>query len=67
MDITTDAGIAYNYFVVGVGRTANGDFVMNDPATRRGDGYATLENNVIGTTTRNDGYRIVQLDWYDPV
>jgi hypothetical protein len=41
---------------------------MNDPATRLGDGYASAgDENIIQKTQRKSGYRIVQLDWYDPV
>ena len=66
VDYGSDTNLEYNHFVVGVGRTANGEFIMNDPATRRGDGYETLDDNVIETTSRKNGYSIVQLDWYDP-
>ena len=66
VDYGVDPGLAYNHFVVGVGKTDDGKFVMNDPATRQGDGYANLtDDNIIQKTTRKKGYRIVQLDWYD--
>ena len=66
VDYGLDRDLTYNHFVVGVGRTASGEFIINDPATRRGDGYETLDDNVIETTSRKNGYTIVQLDWYDP-
>jgi len=66
VDYGIDAGLTYNHFVLAVGRTAGGDIVMNDPATRFGDGYAAPgPDNVIQTTSRKGGYEIVQLDWYD--
>ena len=41
---------------------------MNDPATREGDGYANhCDDNIIQRTSRKNGYRIVQRDWYGPV
>ena len=67
VDYGSDGNLRYNHFVLGVGRTENGQFIMNDPATRRGDGYESLVDNVIETTSRKQGYTIVQLDWYDPV
>ncbi len=68
VDYGVDPDIRYNHFVVGVGMTDKGDFVMNDPATRRGDGYADFgDDNIIQKTRRKAGYRIVQLDWYDPL
>ncbi|MEJ2365153.1 MAG: peptidoglycan-binding protein [Deltaproteobacteria bacterium] len=66
VDYGVDPGLAYNHFVVGVGKTDDGNFVMNDPATRQGDGYANFtDDNIIQKTSRKNGYRIVQLDWYD--
>ena len=68
VDYGTDPDITYNHFVVCVGVTAQNEFVMNDPATREGDGYANLcDDNIIQRTHRKSGYRIVQLDWYGPV
>jgi hypothetical protein len=67
VDYGVDPDIRYNHFVVCVGMTHQGDFVMNDPATRVGDGYAVSgDDNIIQRTNRKNGYRIVQLDWYDP-
>lgn len=66
VDYGVDMDLTYNHFVVAVGTTAEGHVVMTDPATARGDGYASLDDNVIQTTTRKRGYRIVQLDWFDP-
>ena len=34
VDYKVDSDIRYNHFVVCVGMTAQGEFVMNDPATR---------------------------------
>ena len=42
-----------------------GDTVMNDPATRLGDGYVSLESYIVQKTARKPGYTIVQLDWND--
>jgi len=66
VDYETDGDLTYNHFVVCVGRTEDGDFVMNDPATSQGDGYTNmLDENIIQRTMRQNGYRIVQLDYYD--
>ena len=68
VDYGSDPGIIYNHFVVCVGVTDQNAIIMNDPATRVGDGYANLcDDNIIQKTTRKNGYRIVKLDWYDPV
>ncbi len=68
VDYDFDAGIRYNHFVVCVGMTDQNEFVMNDPATRQGDGYDNLcDENIIEKTTRKNGYQVVQLDWYDKV
>ena len=68
VDYDVDSDIRYNHFVVCIGVTDQNEFVMNDPATRLGDGYANLcDDNIIQRTTRKNGYNIVQLDWYDPV
>ena len=41
---------------------------MNDPSTHHGDGYRSSgDDNLIEKTGRKNGYRIVQLDYYDPV
>ena len=51
-----------------MGVTEDGDIVMNDPATRHGDGYEDSgPANIIQKTSRKQGYSIVQLDYYDPV
>lgn len=66
VDYGADHDIRYNHFVLAVGETDDGNFVMNDPATRLGDGYASLtDDNIIQKTSRNNGYRIVKLDWYE--
>ena len=63
----SDANERYNHFVLAVGRTADGEIIMNDPATRRGDGYADpTADNIIERTTRQGGYNIVRLDYYQP-
>jgi GH24 family phage-related lysozyme (muramidase) len=68
VDYGIDRGIVYNHFVVAVGVTEDGDIVMNDPATRHGDGYEYPgPANIIQKTSRKQGYRIVQLDYYDPL
>jgi hypothetical protein len=68
VDYGADPDFTYNHFVVCVGETEDGDFVMNDPATGRGDGYEnTTDENIIQGTSRKSGYSIVQLDYYDPV
>ena len=67
VDYGTDVNLIYNHFVVCVGKTEDGALVMNDPATSQGDGYAnTVDANIIQRTDRKNGYRIVQLDYYDP-
>jgi len=67
VDYGVDSDITYNHFVVCVGVTGDGHLIMNDPATSRGDGYANPSNeNVIEQTTRKQGYKIVQIDYYDP-
>lgn len=68
VDYATDQNLTYNHFVVCIGKTAKGGFLMHDPATHRGDGYANPgDENIIQRTRRKDGYAIVQLDFYDPV
>ena len=67
IDYGFDGDLQYNHFVVCVGKTPTGDFIMNDPSTRRGDGYVSTDaDNIIQQTTRKGGYTIVQLDYYDP-
>jgi hypothetical protein len=66
VDYGVDEDITYNHFVVCVGLTGDGKLIMNDPATRLGDGYANPGNdNVIELTSRKQGYKIVQIDYYD--
>ena len=66
VDYGVDSDLKYNHFVVCVGKTHDDNFIMNDPATRQGDGYVNLtDDNIIQKTSRKNGYRIVQLDWYD--
>ena len=65
VDYGTDANLTYNHFVVGVGKKANGHIIMNDPATMHGNGYQKPLENTLQTTTRKEGYTLVQLDWYD--
>jgi len=67
VDYGIDGDLTYNHFVVCVGVTEEGDIIMNDPATRSGDGYQNpADDNIIQQTSRKSGYRIVQLDFYDP-
>jgi len=54
----------HRHFVVCVGKTPDGEFIMNDPGTSEGDGYKTLENNIIEETKRHDGYTILRLLYY---
>jgi len=66
VDYEVDPDLRYNHFVVGVGMMDEGGFIMNDPATSKGDGYGNRsDENIIQKTKRKGGYRIVQLDWYD--
>ncbi len=68
VDYETDPGLKYNHFVVCVGKTTDGDFIMNDPATSAGNGYKYVsDDNIIQKTSRKSGYNIVQLDQYDRV
>jgi GH24 family phage-related lysozyme (muramidase) len=67
VDYGFDLDIRYNHFVCAVGMTEQGDIIMNDPATRKGDGYENPgPENIIQQTTRKQGYKIVALDFYDP-
>lgn len=68
VDYGSDANLTYNHFVLGVGLTRESQIIMNDPATRRGDGYDDPSNdNILQRTGRKQGYAPVQLDWYEPV
>jgi lysozyme len=67
VDYAIDADLTYNHFVVCVGLTDSGQIVMNDPATRLGDGYASPHDNILETTSRKGGYKLVQIEYYDPV
>ncbi|WP_198264497.1 glycoside hydrolase family protein [sulfur-oxidizing endosymbiont of Gigantopelta aegis] len=68
VDYGTDADLTYNHFVVCVGIATDGDIIMNDPATHRGNGYVDSGNeNIIQKTTRKNSYTIVGLDYYEPV
>jgi len=67
VDYGIDADLTYNHFVVCVGITADGQIIMNDPATSRGDGYSRPDDNILETTSHKSGYRLVKLDYYDPV
>jgi len=67
VDYDIDGDLKYNHFVVCVGNTPAGEFIMNDPSTLRGDGYVSADDdNIIQRTKRKGGYTIVQLDYYDP-
>lgn len=65
VDYNIDGDLAYNHFVVAVGQGPAGEIIMNDPATRYGDGYQRTQQNILQQTDRKGGYRIVQADWYD--
>ena len=68
VDYGVDGDLTYNHFVVCVGATAEGDLIMNDPASRLGDGYEyPFQENLIERTSRKQGYRIVRIDGYDRV
>ena len=68
VDYADDANATYNHFVVIVGRHKDGHYIMNDPATSKGNGAADPSDaNLIEKTTRHTGYVLVQLDIFDPV
>ncbi len=67
VDYGIDSDLTYNHFVVCVGLTADGHILMNDPATRMGDGYDHPDLNILEKTDRKRGYQLVQLDYYDPM
>ena len=68
VDYADDAGEGYNHFVVIVGKHKDGHWIMNDPATRNGDGTADpSDDNLVEKTSRHSGYKLVQLDIFDPV
>jgi hypothetical protein len=67
VDYGDDTDGAGNHFVVVVGRTAEGEFVMNDPATSSGNGALDpSDDNLVGKTTRRGGYTIVKLHLISP-
>lgn len=66
VDYGIDTDLTYNHFVVCVGITADGKILMNDPATRHGDGYYHQDDNILEAVTRKGGYRLVKIDYYDP-
>lgn len=60
-------GTSTDHFVVVVGLTEDGKFIINDPGTRNGDGASDPSaDNVIQTTTRHGGYQIRSLRLIDP-
>ncbi len=62
VDYEDDAGDTYNHFVVIVGKTGDGYYIMNDPATQQGDGTADpSDKNLIEKTTRHSGYKLVMV------
>ncbi len=68
VDYGKDNDLKYNHFVVCVGIADDGGIIMNDPATRHGNGYKSSDHeNVIQKTTRKNGYTIVGLDYYKSV
>ncbi len=66
VDYGIDPDLTYNHFVVCVGITDDGRFIMNDPATQHGDGYSHPDDNILEATTRKGGYHLVKIDYYDP-
>ena len=56
-----------DHFLLIVRRTRDGNHVMNDPAHPEGDGASdpTLPNVVLETATRNGGYNLVGIDYYN--
>ncbi len=68
VDYGTDSNLTYNHFVVCVGLSDDGSIIMNDPATRYGDGYKDPgDDNIIQKTTRKNSYKIVGVDYYESV
>ncbi len=68
VDYGQDRDLTYNHFVLCVGISAAGDIIMNDPATRLGNAYENSGNdNIIQKTSRKSGYKIVALDYYEPL
>ncbi|NLE03073.1 MAG: hypothetical protein GX640_24645, partial [Fibrobacter sp.] len=66
VDYGTDADENYNHFVVIVGITSDGDYIINDPGTRLGNGAENPNNdNIISKTTRKNGYKLVAVDIFD--
>lgn len=66
VDYATDSDLTYNHFVLCVGISADGDMIMNAPATRSGNAYKNSGNdNIIQQTSRNNGYKIVARDYYE--
>ncbi|PRP96572.1 N-acetylmuramoyl-L-alanine amidase [Enhygromyxa salina] len=66
VDYGKDSDSAGDHFVVIVGRNEAGQFIMNDPGTRAGNGAANPSAaNVIETTTRDGGMTIVRLMLFD--
>jgi hypothetical protein len=62
VDYGDDSDADGNHWVVIVGRTEDGDFIMNDPGTAEGDGSNDpTADNTIQKTTRHKGMTIVRL------
>lgn len=67
VDYKSDVGEVYNHFVVVVGRHKDGHYIMNDPATIKGNGASNpTDENLIEKTSRKQGYTLVQVDIFDP-
>lgn len=66
VDYDDDADVVGDHFVVIVGRTEDGEFIMNDPATAAGDGSSDpSDDNIIERTSRHTGMQIVRLMLFD--
>ncbi|MBN1756895.1 MAG: C39 family peptidase [Chitinispirillaceae bacterium] len=54
---------AGDHFVVIVGKTSDGEYIMNDPGAANGNGTENPSSeNIVGLTKRKSGYTIVRLD-----
>lgn len=61
VDYGSDTDTDGNHFVVIVGRTEAGAFVMNDPGSSSGDGTSNPAANIVTQVTRKDGYTMMRL------
>lgn len=67
VDYGNDAGTTGDHWVVVVGRTAAGRFIINDPGTSEGNGAANPQQQVtiLGESTRKGGLNLVRLCLFD--